>query len=260
MDGCLAIYTMEKDTYVVYGPVQGKKWARKCVDCWWCLKPNSVTQKNRCYIPIRVQDRIDGSFLTPQEVEDKMTQKWGYFHTWQCALAYCKVHFPHLCFKVHNHAKRNGFVGILAATTDPRFTMAKFNPYVSKKKSQTFTDLVPDPKIGMFMRRVPPIEQCTMKFPDANIVLEKSSEEPVFSKDFPQCVQDSEQLVDQLGAEESKPKPTKPINPTNPTKPTKRKRKEVTKSKQKPKKRIAKQEIAPLEKAARTQPRLEDFF
>ena len=93
--------------YKVYGPKnESGEWQTKCVDCWWCMKPKSVTKENRCYVPIRVQDRIDGSFATAQEIEDKMTRKWGFFHTWQCALAYCQVHFPHMCFKVHTHARK----------------------------------------------------------------------------------------------------------------------------------------------------------
>lgn len=246
-----------EDFYKVYGPKEGgeskedTEWKTKCVDCWWCMKPKSVTKKNRCYVPIRVQDRIDGSFLTSQEVEDKMTRKWGFFHTWQCALAYCQVHFPHMCFKVHIHAKRSGFTGFLASTTDPRYTMSRFNPFINKKDSQSYTCLVPDPKFGVYMRRVPPNEQRTTKFPDAQIVLEHVSNEIELPTEFPQSVQDSEQLVDQLKTIEE-PKPTR--------KPTKRRTKTTKTTKTKPAKKKNKEEPKITDYKKPSQPSLEDFF
>ena len=281
--------------YKVYGPStspyssEEKKWICKHVDCWWCLKPNSVTQDTRCYVPIRVQDRIDGSFATFQEVEDKMTRKWGYFHSWQCALAYCQATLPHICFKVHEHARRNGFMGILAPSTDPRYTMSRFNPYVHTKNSMSYKELIPDPTFGMYMRRVPENEQCTIKFRDAHVVLEQTCDDKELTKEFPQCVQDSEQLVDQINSMESdnqdtsnfsgsapsktsntsKTKPTKPTNskptnskPTKPTKPTKRKLEPNTKkTKTKTTKRKEQTKINSLEKTVdKSQPRLDDFF
>lgn len=250
--------------YKVYGPKEpqgeGGGWQTDCVDCWWCMKPKSVTKENRCYVPIRVQDRIDGSFMTAQEVEDKMTRKWGFFHTWQCALAYCEVHFPHMCFKVHAHAKRNGFMGFLAPTTDPRYTTCRFNPFVSKKESQTYKALVPNPKYGVYMRRVPPNEQRTNAFPDAQVVLEHASNELELSNEFPQCVQDSEQLVDQLETMEvPNPKKAKagPIKAAKATKATKRKATNTVKPAKKKDKGHLK--ITELRKAS-IQPSLDDFF
>lgn len=260
---------MEK-FYRVYGPQGPKKdetWENKCVDCWWCMKPRSVTVKSRCYVPIRSQHYIDGSFTTAQEVEDKMTQKWGYFHSWPCALAYCKVHFPNICFKVHIHARKNGFMGMLAPATDPRYTMSKFNPYISKKESQTYKDLIPDPKFGIYMRRVPPIEQCTVRFPDAPIVLEKTCDDITLTKDFPQCVQDSEQLIDQLSTIDTKssnPNNTKNKNKstksTKSTKPTKHKIIPKEPRKKRTKKCNKEEEIVSLLKTDSSQPNLNDFF
>lgn len=197
---------MEK-FYTVFGPTcnhhnDGKlqPWQVTHVDCWWCLKSKSVTQANRCYVPVRVQDRIDGSFRTANETEDAMTRKFGYFHTWQCALAYSQVHFPNICYKVHEHAHRHGFVGLLAPATDPRFVTSKFNPYVAKESSMFEKQLIPSSITGVFMRRVPEHEQCTNKFKDSNIVMENASHTDTVAKEFPQCVVDSEQLLHSLNS------------------------------------------------------------
>jgi hypothetical protein len=229
-----------------------------------------------------VQDRIDGSFATFQEVEDKMTRKWGYFHSWPCALAYCQATLPHICFKVHQHARRNGFMGILAPSTDPRYTMSRFNPYVHSKKSMSYEELIPDPTFGMYMRRVPENEQCTIKFRDAHIVLEQTCDDKELTKEFPQCVQDSEQLVDQINSMDVDPTtnssgvvpatsktsktPTTPkmakVSTSKPTKPSKRKLGATTKKTKKTK--TAKKgptKINSLEKLVdKSQPRLDDFF
>jgi hypothetical protein len=187
--------------YKVYGPRPDDpkaKWHVKAVDCWWCLKPRSVTKKNRCYVPVRVQDHIDGSFMTSDEVEDKMTRSFGYFHTWQCALAYCKVHYPNICHKVHRHAHKNGFSGVLAPATDPRFVQMRFHPYIAKQESAPHADLVPSRITGIYMRQVPLNEQNSLKFPDAQVVLEQVCDDVELPTEFPQQVVDSEQLMEQL--------------------------------------------------------------
>lgn len=184
-------------------------WCRKGVDCWWCLRPKSVNQHNRCYIPIRAQNRIDGSFVTAQEAEDSLTEKHGFFHCWQCALAYCQVHFPNICYKVHDHAHRNGFVGMLAPSVDPRFVTSRFNPFVTKQQNVSASDIIPSPQTGIFMRRVPHHEQCTKKFKEANIVIEEASYDEKMANEFPQCVMDSEQLLKTLEKNDSQSSTTK---------------------------------------------------
>ena len=187
-------------------------WRRKAVDCWWCLKPKSVNQHNRCYIPIRAQNRIDGSFVTAQEAEDSLTEKHGFFHCWQCALAYCQVHFPNICYKVHDHAHRNGFVGMLAPSVDPRFVTTRFNPFVTKQQQVPASDIIPSPQTGIFMRRVPNHEQCTKKFKEANIVMEESRHDEKMANEFPQCVMDSEQLLKTLEKNDSQESTKRKLN------------------------------------------------
>lgn len=181
--------------YEVHGPrsTPSGEWLHSHVSCWWCLKPRSVTEENRCYIPVRTQDQIDGQFATVQEVEDSLTRKWGYFHSWPCALAHCQVHFPHIAFKVHQHAHRHGFQGILVPAADPRLVQSKFNPWVKK----SLANVVPKPFEGVYLRSVPVHEQCTTKFRDADVVLESMHMDDA-SAEFPQCVVESEQLMDQL--------------------------------------------------------------
>lgn len=190
------------DFYQVYGPKADDpkaRWQVSRVDCWQCLQPKAVTKKNRCYIPVRVQDRIDGSYATFEAIEDKMTRAYGYFCCWQCALGYCKVYFPNMCWKVHLHAQKHGFTGILAPTLNPRFVQQRFHPYLTKRASKSYDDLRPSAIDGMFMQEVPTHEQNTMRFADAQHVLEKVTEEPQLADEFPQAVLDSEQLMQQLG-------------------------------------------------------------
>ena len=216
------IDTIMNPYYRVFGPSWGlaqqdashtsdtlRVWRRKAVDCWWCLKSKSVTQDNRCYIPIRAQNRIDGSFVTAQEAEDSLTEKHGFFHCWQCALAYCQVHFPNICYKVHDHAHRNGFVGMLAPSVDPRFVTSRFNPFITKQQQVSASDIIPSPQTGIFMRRVPYHEQCTKKFKEAAIVMEKSKYDEKMANEFPQCVMDSEQMLQTLEKNESQTSTTK---------------------------------------------------
>lgn len=248
--------------YTVYGPKTPNNeesipepWVTKRVDCWWCLKAKSVNQANRCYVPIRVQDRIDGSFRTANETEDLMTRKFGYFHTWQCALAYCQVHFPNICYKVHDHAHRHGFVGLLAPATDPRFVTSRFNPHVPKQSSMPSHKLIPSSITGMFMRRVPNHEQCTNKFKDATVVMENMSHKDKVAKEFPQCVVDSEQLLHSLKSVHDKSVKQKSPNKRKTTKNTKpmKKKKKTSETKH------ASLEKPSLEKTKNT-PKLTDFF
>ena len=234
----IVIASMDK-FYTVYGPEPSinedsheQSWITKRVDCWWCMKSRSVTQDNRCYVPIRVQERIDGSFCSANETEDLMTRKFGYFDTWQCALAYCQVHFPNICYKVHDHAHRNGFVGMLAPATDPRFVTSRFNPYVPKQSTYSSEKLIPSAMTGIFMRRVPDHEQCTNKFRDANIVMENHSYKEKVAKEFPQCVVDSEQLLHSLSKTNELPYKEKTLSKRKPTKQSKpRKKKKINTTK-----------------------------
>jgi hypothetical protein len=275
----------ESNYYKVYGPKPddpNAKWHVSKVDCWYCLQPKAVTKKNRCYVPVRVQDHIDGSYMTFEEIEDKMTRCFGYFCSWQCSLGYCAEKFPHIAHKVHTHAKRNGFCGILEPTLDPRPVMQRFHPYLSLSESMTYDNLRPDPVIGKFMRYVPDNEQNTTKFAESRYVIEQLPEEVDIAKEFPQVVVDSEQLMDQLETIETTEttedqnqtknqtkkqkqtkKQTKRKSTTNPPKAKVQK----TKAANQPKATKAtkatnqtKAKIVDLVKETQNQPRLEDFF
>ena len=236
--------------YKIFGPKKGDVWHTPCVDCWWCLKTKSVTQHNRCYIPIRAQDRIDGSFRTANEVEDSMTQKFGFFHSWPCALAFCIRYFPNICYKVHDHAHRHGFVGLLAPAINPRFVTTRFNPFVLKEESMTPKQLIPSAITGMFMRRVPHHEQCTNKFRESNIVIEHTSHRDEVAEEFPQCVMDSEQLLNSLQSNNQidMPHKRKNLKSTKPKKKTK-----IKATKHIPLKN-------PVPSQTQTVPTLNDFF
>jgi hypothetical protein len=191
--------------------------------------------------------------MTFQEVEDNMTRAFGYFHTWSCALAYCKVHLPNICHKVHTHAKRNGFQGILAPATDPRFVMQRFHPHVTKTQTMSYSQLIPNAKIGKYMAKVPQNEQNSTKFKDSHIVMEDVCDEPEFPTEFPQQVMDSEQLMDQLES-------TGNSNHVQVATQTKTKRKPQPTKKKVNTKKPRTSKIPEQEKAVEGQPNLDDFF
>lgn len=150
--------------YVCFRGENKSTWKRKTVDCWFCLKKNSVTQENRCYIPLRSQHKIVDTF-DPEKPKD---DKFGFFHTWNCALGYCLVHFPNTKHKIQEHATAHGFVGIVGPTLDPRFGQTNFDPMLEKD-----TDLIPKSKIGKYMRRVPQIEQAYSRLNEKPMVFEE---------------------------------------------------------------------------------------
>ena len=192
--------------YRVIGPkpdAENAEWLRPCVDCWFCLKKDAVTEQNRCFIPVRVQDRIDGSYMTFREIEDSLTRCFGFFCSWSCALGFCLVYYPNICHKVHLFAKRHGHVGILAPTFNPRFVQSRFNPFVSRAESFSNRQLIPSSESGIYMRLVPSHEQQTKKFREFNYVIEETSDDPEFPEEFPQQVVDSEHLMNKLQSMEN---------------------------------------------------------
>ena len=162
--------------YVVVGPRLGDEWLREVVKCWTCLQPR-VTQENRAYIPMRRQHVVSGKF----QEEPSAPCKFGFFCTWQCSLAYCMVHFPHLAHLVHMAASANNFQGILAPTLSPQFVLPEFNPFVEDPFDGNHTDytkafrLVPDGVSSIYLRRVPACELDSQRMPESCSVFEALS-------------------------------------------------------------------------------------
>lgn len=225
--------------YRVIGPppdVLDQPWERPAVTCWFCLKPNSVTPKNRAYVPMRAQHTITGAAELPHKAD-----KFGYFDCWNCALAYAKAHFPHLCHRVHAHAILNGFVGLLLPTTDPRYVQTEFHPFI--KDTPNPPNLVPDQLDGRFTRRVPLNEQIHSRLPEYRLTLDQidMTKEVVVPDTFPQHVWESLQQLQQeeehqdqdgggggcgekLAQSNQSNQSTQPNQPNQPNQPTKRTR------------------------------------